>query len=610
MALPELSVLAPISVPCRRQGTYTRVVRVEDSIVTSSDPIVFPDAARSELERTIGQLVEQAQRVLATQGRLRSLISANRLVVEGLELAEVLRRIVEAGLELVDARYGALGVIGPDGRLEQFIHVGLSAQDAEAIGELPRGHGLLGAVIDEAHPIRLDDLDADPRSVGFPPHHPAMDGFLGVPIRVRGEVYGNLYLTGPGSGAFTSEDEELVVVLAATAGIAIENARLFDIARRRERWSAALADVSAALLSGDGDTLPVVVDHVASLVDADLVCIVVPSEAEPMLDIAAARGIDSELMLGRRYPAEGSLTGRALASGESVLVDGRDAGEFAAWPPGLGPTFVVPLAAFGHSIGALTVSRRVDGPAFSTTDLTMASEFAAQASVALELARGRLDREALELLDDRSRIARDLHDHVIQRLFGAGLSLQSAAGRAPAAVGDAIREQVDAIDAAISEIRTVIFALSSSTRRDESLRHRLLDVVTDAGAMLPSPPRLSFAGPVDLLIRGELADDVTAVVRESVINVARHADAANCEIHVGVDDREVLVRVDDDGRGYIPGPRASGTANLASRASEIGGVYVIERRAEGGTRVLWRAPVVSVVSVASAAVRSSAKGSA
>ncbi|MDP9028488.1 MAG: histidine kinase, partial [Actinomycetota bacterium] len=226
-----------------------------------------------------------------------------------------------------------------------------------------------------------------------------------------------------------------------------------------------------------------------------------------------------------------------------------------------------------------------------TTDLAMASEFAAQASVALELARGRLDREALELLDDRSRIARDLHDHVIQQLFGAGLSLQSAAGRAPGAVGDAIREQVDAIDAAISEIRTVIFALSSSTRRDASLRHRLLDVVTDAGVMLPSAPRLSFAGPVDLLIRGELADDVTAVIRESVSNVARHAEASNCEIHVAVDDREVLVRIDDDGRGYTPGPRASGTANLASRAIELGGQYSIERRAEGGTRVLWRSPV-------------------
>ncbi len=285
------------------------------------------------------------------------------------------------------------------------------------------------------------------------------------------------------------------------------------------------------------------------------------------------------------------MAGRALASGEPVLVLERRAGESATWQPALGQTFVVPLAAFGHSIGVLSVSRQIDGPAFSMTDMAMASEFAAQASVALELARARLDREVLEILDDRSRIARDLHDHVIQRLFGAGLSLQSAAGRVPAAVGDAIREQVDAIDAAISEIRTVIFALSTPTSGDESLRHRLLDVVADAGGGMQAPPRLSFSGPVDLLIRGVLADAVTAVVRESLTNVARHAKATECEITISVDEREVRVRIDDDGCGYTPGPRASGIANLAARAAELGGDYSIERRTEGGTRVLWRSPV-------------------
>ncbi len=560
--------------------------------MASFEPIVFPDAARSDLEVTIGQLVEQAQLVLSTQGRLRSLIYANRLVVEGLELAEVLRSIVQAAVDLVDARYGALGVIGTDGRLEQFIHVGMSGAVAESIGHLPLGDGLLGAVIDEAHAIRLDHLNQDPRSVGFPDHHPAMEGFLGVPIRVRGEVFGNLYLTEPTSGSFSAEDEELVGVLAVTAGIAIENARLFDIARRRERWSAALADVSSALLSGDSDTLSVVVDHVASLVDADLVCIVVAADAEGLLDVAAARGVDSELMLGQRYAAEGSLVGRALASGEPVLVTRQEPGEVVEWQPGLGPTFVVPLEAFGHSIGALSVSRSVDRAPFSITDLAMASEFAAQASVALELARGRLDREALELLDDRSRIARDLHDHVIQRLFGAGLSLQSAAGRAPGAVGDAIREQVDAIDDAISEIRTVIFALSPPSRPDASVRHRLLDVVSEVGAAMAAPPRLSFSGPVDLLIRGTIADDVIAVVRESVSNVARHARATRCEIQVSVGDHEIRVQIDDDGIGYSPDSRASGTANLAARAADLGGDYLIAARVEGGTRVLWRAPLI------------------
>ncbi|MFC5502134.1 GAF domain-containing protein [Lysinimonas soli] len=560
--------------------------------MATSDPIAFPDAARSEFETTIEQLVTQAQRVLQTQGRLRALLRANRLVVEELELKEVLRRIVEAALDLVDARYGALGVIGPDGRLEQFIHVGISPDDAEAIGHLPHGDGLLGAVIDEATAIRLENIHSDPRSVGFPEHHPPMEAFLGVPIRVRDEVYGNLYLTNPVSGSFSAEDEELVGVLAATAGIAIENARLFDSARRRERWSSALADVSAALLSGDSDALAVVVEHVAALIEADLVQVVIEGEAPGTVEVAAARGEGSDALKGASYPAEGTLAGRVLASGEAALfdevksVDGVGVGE------GFGPTFVVPLEAFGHSIGVLSVSRLPDAPRFSTSDLAMATEFGAQASVALELARGRLDREQLELLDDRSRIARDLHDHVIQRLFGAGLSLQSLAARASGGVRDGILGQVDAIDAAISEIRTVIFALSTPTRgAEDSVRHRLLDLVTEAGEVLDATPRISFSGPVDLLIRDVLAEDVTAVVREALSNVARHAQASQVEVDVSVDGAELRVRIDDDGVGFEPNGRASGTHNLAVRARQLGGDCTIATRAEGGTRVLWRVPV-------------------
>jgi signal transduction histidine kinase len=419
-----------------------------------------------------------------------------------------------------------------------------------------------------------------------------MDGFLGVPIRSRGEVYGNLYLTNPARGTFSAEDEELIGALAATAGIAIENARLFDETRRRERWSVALADVSSALLSGDADSLPVVVEHVATLVDADLVSVVVAGEDPGTLYVAAARGVASESVSGRSYPAEGSLVGRALAAGEPVLVDGQEPGEGADWQPALGPTFVVPLAAFGHSIGALSVSREVGAPRFSTTDLAMATEFGSQASVAIELARGRLDREQLERLDDRARIARDLHDHVIQRLFGAGLGLQSLASTLPAAKQDAVVEQVEVIDAAISEIRTVIFALSTTGRTaEESIRHRLLDIATDGGHGLAAPAKLSFSGPVDLLIRGSLADDAAAVVRESLANVAKHARAASCEIVVEVLGDELRIRVEDDGIGFAAGGRASGTANLAARATALGGSYSIEPRAEGGTRVAWAVPI-------------------
>jgi GAF domain-containing protein len=212
----------------------------------------FPDLPRSELEKSIGDLVEKAQDVLQTQGRLRNLLAATRAIAEDLELEDVLRRIAQAAVDLVGARYGALGVIGPDGRLEQFIHVGIDAGLAATIGHLPQGLGVLGALIDDPEPVRREHLAEDPRSVGFPAAHPPMDSFLGVPIRVRDEVYGNLYLTDRKDGPFSAEDEELLMSLAAAAGVAIDNARLFGDAQRRQRWALAQAEVASALLDEDG----------------------------------------------------------------------------------------------------------------------------------------------------------------------------------------------------------------------------------------------------------------------------------------------------------------------------------------------------------------------
>ena len=559
------------------------------------EELTFPDTPRSELEKTIEELVERAQRVLVTQSRLRSLLKANRVVVEGLELSEVLRRIAEAAIELVDARYGALGVIGRDGLLEQFIHVGMSDGDAARIGHLPEGHGLLGAVIDTGEPIRLEHLRDDPRSVGFPAKHPRMDGFLGVPIRVRGKVFGNLYLTEPRSGQFSHEDEELVNVLAATAGVAIENARLFDEANRRQQWSAALAEVTSALLSQDaGDPLEILVERVADLINADLVCLIVPVPNDSdRLWVSNARGEFADGVRDHRFSASGSLVGSALESGAPLLIDKLDESTTFPGQPDLGPTMVIPLAAFGDSIGALTVSRSIDGRRFTAIDLGLASEFAAQAGVAIELASGRADRQLLELADDRSRIARDLHDHVIQRLFGAGLSLQSAASRAPGPISSSILEQIEAIDSAIAEIRTVVFALSSAgPGRSESLRHRLLDIVGEVSGSVEVAPRISFSGPVDLMVRDDLADDVIAVVRESLSNVAKHARATSTSIEVRVDEASLSVRVEDDGVGYRPqNKKASGTANLAQRAAARKGSYSIGSAAGTGTTVEWTAPM-------------------
>lgn len=554
----------------------------------TGERISFPDGPRSEFERSIGELVERAEKVLSTQGRLRSLLQANRAVVEQLELSQVLRRIAEAAVSLVTAQYGALGVISPDGHLEQFIHVGMPQSDADRIGYLPEGRGLLGAVIDERRSIRLAHLHEDPRSAGFPDHHPTMDGFLGVPIRVRDEVYGNLYLTNPAGGEFTQEDEELITALAATAGIAIDNARLFDESRRRQRWSAALAEVTSALLSGaSDDVLGVVADRVASVIDADLVCVVVPVDDETLL-VDTARGENSAELVARRYPSAGSLVGAALESGQVAV--STDVQEAAGEEPMRGLTVALPLLAFERPLGALTISRAEGGAGFTPAELEMASDFARQASVAIELARGRADRQRLELVEDRNRIARDLHDHVIQRLFGSGMTLQAIASTAPGSTRAAIAEQVEAIDAAIAEIRTAVFTLTSRSSGAPALRHRVLDVVAESSAGLASAPRLTFSGPVDLLIEGELADDVVAVVREGLANVARHASARTADVAIVVDDAGVIVTVDDDGRGMSHASRrSSGTANLRARAERHGGEFELLGRESGGTRLRWTA---------------------
>lgn len=548
----------------------------------------FPEAARSELERTIGELIEHAQRVLETQGRLRNLVRANSLVVENLDLPQVLRRIAEAAVELVDAEYGALGVLAPDGRLEQFIHVGMPAEEASRIAHLPEGHGLLGAVVDSAASIRIPHIDADERSAGFPAEHPPMDSFLGVPIRVRDEVFGNLYLTNRRGGAFTDEDEELVTALAATAGVAIENARLFDETDRRRRWSVALAEVTSALLSGSSDALAVIADRVGSVVDVDLVCMIVPAATEGRLRVRLARGVEAAGLEGREYAAAGTLAGRALAEGGIVTAE-TETIRTEDWLPVLGPSIALPLTVAGEPLGVLTLSRRPGGARFTAPELDTAAEFAAQAGVAVEFDRAREDRRRLELVGERSRIARDLHDHVIQRLFATGLGLQSVAAAEPTRATELMRH-VEAIDGAIADIRTAVFALSSSAAT--TTRHRILDIASDLAEPLGHQPRVTFSGPVDLMVNDGIAEDVLAVVREALTNIARHAEASESLVEISAEDDRVHVLVEDDGRG-IPASteRRSGTGNLEARAHARGGSFALTGRATGGTRLEWSARI-------------------
>lgn len=554
-------------------------------------PIQFPELPRSELERAITDLVDKARLVLATQGRLRSLLAATRSIGEGLDLSVVLRRIVTAAVELVGGRYGALGVIGPGGELEEFIHVGLNSAVADEIGHLPRGRGLLGALISDPHPIRLENIRSDPRAAGFPAHHPPMDSFVGVPIRVRGEIFGTLYVTDRNGGPFTAEDEELLTSLAASAGIAIDNARLFGETQRRQRWAVASAEVSAGLLNEDGaDPLALVAEAVAGLTDAAVV-LLIRHTAGNALVVEHAWGADADVFAGRVIPHEGSVTGAVIGSGNPVLSPGLPLPYTGDRDLFTGPAMVVPLSGSRGPYGALAIVRGMGAPHFQEPDLDMATDFAAHASVALELRDARRARERIALLEDRSRIARDLHDNVIQRLFAVGLSLHSVdVSGVPDAVQTKLQSVNEILDDAITEIRKSVFALSSAELSGGTARHRLLDVVGESASAFPVPPRIVFEGQLDAWAPAAMVDDLEAVVREGLSNAARHADASGVDVSISADEREIRVCIADDGKGPVDNGRASGTANLQARASGWGGRSLLRAGATGGAVLEWSVP--------------------
>ena len=561
--------------------------------MSNDEILTFPDEPRAELDRALGDLVDRAQDVLATQGRLRALLRANLAVVEHLELPVVLERIVQAAVELVGSEYGALGVIAPGGGLEQFIHVGIPPEQATIIGHLPQGHGLLGALIDDPHPIRIEHLHEDPRSSGFPAGHPAMESFLGVPIRVREAVYGNLYLSNQSSGAFSREDEQLVESLAASAGFAIDNARLFAETSRRQAWSAASAEITAAMLSSNqSDSLSMLVSRVLMLAESDLVCVILPGATEGTLVVEIARGQGDSDLVGHTFLASGTLAASVLEGKQPRLVGdgGPDTRLFSSDHP-LGPMMAVPLIAAGRAEGVLLVARMAGGLRFASSDLEMAADFARQASLAMQLARARASEQRMLLLEDRARIARDLHDHVIQQLFGTGLELQSVAGSLESPTDrERILQSVTNLDTAVTQIRTVIFALSARHDNRDSVRHRILDLAHDLAPGLLKSPTVAFTGPVDLVVTGSLADDVVAVTREALANAAKHANASQTGVTLDIVDGMIQLVISDNGGGIRDTSRRSGLANLEARANERGGSFVVNTGA-GGTSVVWSVPI-------------------
>lgn len=529
--------------------------------------------------------------------RLEALLRATRAVVEQIELSEVLRRIVEAAVDLVDAEYGALGVLAPQGGLEEFIHVGVSHETAQRIGHLPVGRGLLGVLIDRPESIRLKELGDDPRSVGFPDGHPPMHSFLGVPVTVRGEVFGNLYLTNQREGEFTDEDLELISALAAAAGAAIDNARRYAEARMREAWVAASAQVVAALLtdSATEGTASLIVDELATRGGADRVALLVSHDDGHALRVVEARGMDAADLDGAVISSDRTLGAVVLEGGETRAAPGGGingtADALALERDGhVGPVLFAVIRKDGAPAALIAAARAPGNPHFTPAEMRIAEDFAERVSLAYELARAREAQARSMLLEDRARIARDLHDHVVQQLYGAGLDLQAVASVSDETASARIEAAVSAIDDAIAKVRTIVFALTPRPDGVPSLRHRVLDLAAFASTHLTKPVAVTFNGPVDMVVEGTLADEMTASVRELLSNAVRHSGASSVQLTVASADGAVIAEVTDDGHGIDPSvTRRSGLENLRVRAERLGGTFSIET-GPNGTRASWSVP--------------------
>lgn len=560
---------------------------------------LLPAEAKTRIEDLLREFVDRAGELLSTQERMRGLLSAVVSVAEDLSLDAVLERVVKSACTLLDARYAALGVIGEDHSLSHFITVGIDEELMRRIGPLPTGHGVLGLLTSDPRPLRLHDLHEHPASYGFPEHHPSMVTFLGVPVRVRGKVFGNLYLTEKAGGEdFTAEDEELAVALAAAAGVAIENARLFEDARRRSRWLEACMDVTGKMMDDERNITESSLDMIAATALAEsesaLTLIGVSSDTGPELYVAAAAGERAPLLAGRSLALDSPAISEVLRTGVPTVFN--DATDLLGVKDGkaFGPVIVIALGPQGTNQGLLILARSQGSDSYSKIVVEMSAVFGSHVALALELARTHRLREQLMVFTDRDRIARDLHDVVIQRLFAAGLSVQSlqrfitdktASGR--------IRAVTTELDETIRDLRNTIYSLRVSSGETELLSDLILRAVRNASKPLAFAPRLNLAGPIDSAISEETAKHLLAVLVEGLSNAVRHSEARAIEVSVEVTAKNLSVIIDDDGVGVGDPIRRSGLLNMQERAEILGGTFEVESAGHTGTRLVWCVPAAN-----------------
>jgi signal transduction histidine kinase len=525
--------------------------------------------------------------------RYERLLETGLALAAELSLPAALQRIVELAAELTGARYGALGVLGRDGTISQFITTGVTEEQRAAIGHIPVGRGILGALIDDATPLRLHDIADDSRSVGFPPNHPPMHSFLGAPVTARGQVYGNLYLTEKQGGEdFDAEDERALVLLAAQAGVAIENAYLYEEAHDRAQRLEAIRAITTAILAGTDTAglLALVVRHARELAGADLATLALPVD-DDRLAVEAADGLLAEQLRGTVFPAEGSVTGEVIRTGKAVLLADATVDDRLVQPivrAGVGPAVFIPLAVRGRTLGTLTVANAKGGRLLREAAIPLVETFAEQAAVAIEYGRLQGELQRLALLEDRERIAKELHDGAIQALFAVGMGLQgSAALAASEELRSRLQDAVEEVDRVIRDLRNYIFGLRPGILADRQLDQALQRLCEEFGQRTGV---LTIAE-VDPQVAAELASqagDVVQLAREALSNVSRHAEAATCRVSLYRAETGWVLEVDDDGQGFNPA-RTTGTGqglyNLRERAERLGGRAEIHSIPGEGTRV-------------------------
>ena len=548
------------------------------------------------LRELLAEVQDRVDHIIERRDRLDGLVEAMLMVTAGLDLDRTLQTIVETATKLVDARYGALGIRGEGHQIVDFVLAGMGAAELAEIGRAPQGIGVLGVLLDDPKSIRLDEISNHPASVGFPPNHPPMHTFLGVPIRIREEIYGNLYLTEKAGGQpFSDDDEVLVEALAAAAGIAIDNARLYEQSRAQQAWIEATRDIATQLLAGDEPihVLRRIASDVLRLSQAEGAFIATAAVTDTE-DQSAAQLVVVDAVGAARIPAlaptisADSVLGRAFAGQRPCrLAEIDDRAMIDQLMPDTGPAMVIPARA--NVAGIVVLLRRRGAPEFSKDQVDMMAAFTDQAAVAWQLAVSQRRMHELEVISERDRIARDLHDHVIQRLFAVGLTLQGAIPRARAPeVQQRLADIVDELQNVIQEIRTTIFDLHGGNSGTTRLRQRISDAVA-AFSRDGLRVGVHFVGPLSV-VDAVLADHAEAVVLEAVSNAVRHAGARTISVTIRVED-ELTVEVADDGCGIPPNITPSGLTNLCDRAGQLGGTMSVTDAAGGGTLLRWSVPL-------------------